>query len=91
LGSFALAKRVKPRLKVSLVIELGQVRIGFDRRFFDTAAITPISVSSISLATGHYSLATRHPPLATYRPAKIGFVRLLNSAFVRPKLQSAND
>jgi len=37
-------------------------------------------------------LARRSPsPLAASRRMKIGFVRLLDSALVRPKLQPAND
>ena len=44
-----------------------------------------------SLATGHYSRAPRPTPLATNRPAKISFVRLPDSALVRPKVRSAKD
>jgi len=50
------------------------------------------------LVPGHWPLfprpashAPRHCPLATNRPAKIGFVRLPNSALVRPKLRLAKD
>jgi len=39
----------------------------------------------------HWPLLPRHSQPATNRPAKIGFARLLYSALVRPKLQSAND
>jgi len=52
-GLFALAHRVRPHFKVPVIIELGQVPIGFDRRFLDTAAIAATPVSSISLTTGH--------------------------------------
>jgi len=37
------------------------------------------------------SLFTDDSPLAANRPAKIGFVRLFDSAFVRPKSQSDNN
>ena len=88
--------RAKTAGRELLMPELGQVSIGFDRRFLDTAAIAAISLPSFRFTdhrslTGHYSLATRHLPPATYRPTKIGFVRLPDSALVRPKLQSARD
>jgi hypothetical protein len=39
----------------------------------------------------HSSFFTGQSQPATYRPAKIGFVLLLDSAIIRPKSQSEND
>ena len=50
-----------------------------------------ICLSSHSLATDYCSRATLLSPHAPGRRPEIGFVFRLDSAFVRPKSQNAND
>ena len=51
--------------------ELGQVSIGFDRRFLDTAAIAAISLPSDSLTTGHWPLYLSRRGMRRFHESRI--------------------